>query len=264
MAKFEAVRQGDFPALRRLLWCGEVLPTPTLRYWMPRLPHVTFTNLYGPTETAIASTYYTVPHCPGDDREPIPIGRPCGGEDVLLLDDALAPTPAGEIGEICIRGVGLSPGYWRDPERTAQVFVELPGSDAPGGRVYRTGDLGRMDENGLLYFLGRKDSQIKSRGYRIELGEIEAALESLGLLRECAVVALPGEGFEGTAIGCGYVPSGAEPITPLTLRQALARLLPTYMLPARWLEFDQLPRNANGKIDRREIRERISGSVPAS
>jgi non-ribosomal peptide synthetase component F len=123
MAKFDAVEQHDFPHLERLLWCGEVLPTPVLVHWMKRLPHVTFTNLYGPTEATIASSYYTVPSLPQDETELIPIGRACAGEELLVLGDDLAPLPAGDIGDLYIGGVGLSPGYWRDDEKTAAAFV---------------------------------------------------------------------------------------------------------------------------------------------
>src|SRR6266511_3020115 len=103
MAKFDAVRFDDFPRLKRLLWCGEVFPTLSLIYWMARLPHVRFTNLYGPTEATIASSYYTVPQCPADDVEPVPIGRPCAGEELLVLDEALHPVAPGTIGDLYIR-----------------------------------------------------------------------------------------------------------------------------------------------------------------
>src|SRR5207249_9479378 len=137
LAKFDVVRQDDFPALRRVLWCGEVLPTPTLIHWMRRLPHVTFTNLYGPTETTIASSYYTVPRCPADEREPIPIGAACGGEELMVLDEELRPVATGDMGELYIRGVGVSPGYWRDLEKTRSVF--LPWRDGAGTleRIYK-------------------------------------------------------------------------------------------------------------------------------
>ena len=102
MTQFDRVRQNDFPALKRVLSCGDVLPTPTLMYWMKRLPHVTFTNLYGPTETTIVSSVYTVPACPDDPRAPIPIGVACEGEELLVLDGAMRPTRAEEIGEIHI------------------------------------------------------------------------------------------------------------------------------------------------------------------
>src|SRR5206468_830593 len=190
MANLDAIRFGDFPDLKRLLLCGEVLPTPTLIHWMRRLPHVRFTNLYGPTETTIVSSYYTVPICPTDEREPIPIGTACDGEELLVLDGQLRPVAPGDIGELYIRGVGLSPGYWRDLEKTRSAFLPYPGGAGPQDRIYKTGDLARRGADGLVYFVGRADTQIKSRGYRIELGEIETALHSLPGLRESAVVAI--------------------------------------------------------------------------
>ncbi len=258
MAKFDVVRHGDFPNLRRVLWCGEVFPTPALIYWMQRLPHVTFTNLYGPTEATIASSYYTVPACPASEAETIPIGRACGGEELLVLDEQLQPVPPGEVGDLYIRGAGLSRGYWRDPEKTRAAFLPYPGDGGAGDRMYRTGDLATVDPDGLVRFLGRADSQIKARGYRIELGEIEAALHALGTLRECAVVGVPSRDFDGTAICCAYVPLPGSGATAVGLRESVGRVLPSYMLPSRWLEFEALPKTANGKIDRRRLKERFS------
>jgi amino acid adenylation domain-containing protein len=252
MAQRDVVRHGDFPRLRRVLWCGEVLPTPTLIYWMTRLPHVQFTNLYGPTEATIASSFHTVAGCPEDPQASIPIGVPCGGEELLVLDEAMRPLSAGEVGTLYIGGAGLSPGYWRDRERTDAVFVRHP--ERPLERLYNTGDLARTGEDGLVYFIGRADTQIKSRGYRIELGEIEAAVNAVTGVQEGAVVALPSAGFEGSAICCAYVPASAG-ITPIVLRRELSRLLPSYMLPARWISLDQFPRNANGKIDRPRLKQ---------
>jgi amino acid adenylation domain-containing protein len=252
LAKFDVIAQDDFPALDRLLWCGEVLPTPVLAHWMRRLPHVRFTNLYGPTEATIASSYYTVPSCPEDETAPIPIGTPCTGEDLLVLDEELKPTGPGEIGNLYISGVGLSPGYWRDAEKTEAAFLTRP--DAPGGRIYRTGDLARCDKDGLVHFLGRADSQIKSRGYRIELGEIEAAVNAQPGVRECAVVGVDVGGFQGTTICCAFSVADGVDLQPLALRTAVSQLLPAYMLPAKWRGLDTLPKNVNGKIDRKELR----------
>jgi amino acid adenylation domain-containing protein len=262
MAKFDVVRGNDFPALRRLLWCGEVFPTAALRYWMARLPHVTFTNLYGPTEATIASSYYTVPSCPEEDGTLIPIGTPCAGEQLFVLDEALRPVPPGEVGELYIRGVGLSPGYWRDPEKTRAAFLPSPFSSDPADRIYRTGDIARIGDDGLVYFLGRADSQVKSRGYRIELGEIETALNALSVIQECAVVAVPTDGFEGTMICCAYVPrpAAAASVTPAAVRKELAKALPAPMLPSHWRVFERLPRNANGKFDRRQLQEAFASS----
>jgi amino acid adenylation domain-containing protein len=257
MANFDVVGQDDFGSLRRVLWCGETLPTPTLILWMRRLPHVRFTNLYGPTETTVASSYYTVPRCPADPREPIPIGTACDGEELLILDEGLRPVDAGQTGELYIRGAGVSPGYWRDPLKTRSAFRPYPGATDPQDRIYRTGDLARRSADGLFYYVGRADTQIKSRGYRIELGEIEAALHSLPGLHESAVVAIPSEGFEGWLICCAYVPAPDCDVSPASLREGLTKLIPGYMLPARWMRHDVLPRNANGKIDRPRLKNRF-------
>jgi amino acid adenylation domain-containing protein len=253
MAKFDVVRQGDFPSLERLLWCGEVMPTPTLMYWMERLPHVTFTNLYGPTEATIASSYYTVPERPGSPTDAISIGAPCEGEELVVLDDHLNELPAGEVGMLYIGGAGLSPGYWRDEEKTAEAFVSDPRN--PGGRIYKTGDLSYRGEDGLFYFLGRADSQIKSRGYRIELGEIETALNARTDLRESAVVGVEVGGFEGTAICAALAPMEGDGVELPSLKDDLGTVLPGYMIPSRWKILRDLPKNVNGKIDRKKLKE---------
>jgi len=252
MSKFDVVRQGDFPSLKRLLWCGEVLPVPALTYWMRRLPHVTFTNLYGPTEATIASAYFTVPEPPADPRAQIPIGRACGGENLLVLDDELRATAPGASGNLYIEGVGLSPGYYRDSGKTAEVFVE-----SEARRLYKTGDLAKVGEDGLVYFLGRADTQIKSRGHRIELGEVAAALNAVDALRESAAFAVPTTGFEGAVICCAYVVQPDRSLNPAGLRSELSKMLPAYMLPTRWIEMQELPKNANGKIDTRRLKEQL-------
>jgi len=253
MAKFNSVQQNDFPDLRRVLWCGEVLPTPALIYWMERLPKVHFSNLYGPTEATIASSYYDVTSCPTDPKSQIPIGTPCDGEDLLILNDKLEPIPVREIGDLYIAGAGLSPGYWRDPAKTAAAFLQ--DAHQATRRLYRTGDLAYRDEQGLVYFVGRADTQIKVRGYRIELGEIETALNSMDKLQECAVVAIPTDNFGGYMICAAYVVRAGEQATLADLREHLKKLVPSYMIPARWTAYEALPKNANGKIDRPRLKE---------
>ncbi|OQW37438.1 MAG: D-alanine--poly(phosphoribitol) ligase [Nitrospira sp. SG-bin1] len=255
MAKLDVVKANDFPTLKRLLWCGEVFPTPALMYWMKRLPTVQFTNLYGPTEATIASSYYTVSQYPEDERAAVPIGTACDGEELLVLGDGLKPLPLGEIGDLYIGGVGLSPGYWENQEQTDAVFLRDPRSSDPSARIYKTGDLGKVGKDGLVYFIGRVDSQIKSRGYRIELGEIETALNALHLTEACAVVAVKTDGFEGHVICCAYVlPKGSD-LTPASLRSELGKTVPPYMLPARWVVLDQMPLNVNGKYDRKKLKD---------
>lgn len=264
MSKFDAVRQNDFPSLKRLIWCGEVFPTPALRYWMKRLPDVSFTNLYGPTETTVASTYYTVPKIPDSNDAEIPIGKPCAGESIYILDKQLNPVPDGEVGDLYISGVGVSKGYWKDEKKTNEVFRFNPYA-IDGDRIfYKTGDLARFGEDGLCYFHGRVDNQIKSRGYRIELGEIENAVNSLQLTIECAVVSYPTEGFEGHTICCAYVPLENNGVNAATLENQLSELLPGYMIPHNWESYSVLPKNKNGKVDRSEIKKRFQNNEVTS
>jgi amino acid adenylation domain-containing protein len=254
MAKFDVIRDKDFPHLQRVLFAGEVLPTPTLVHWMRRLPHASFTNLYGPTETTISSSYYTIPRCPRDERKPIPIGTACDGEELLLLDDGLQPvTTPGIEADLYIRGQGVTGGYWRDPDRTRKAF--LPCGEDGNDTMYRTGDRARRDAEGLFYFVGRADRQIKSRGYRVELNEIESALHTISELREGVVVAIESSGFESVLICCAYAPQPDCTLSLREIRGRLSRLVPAYMIPARWKSYDLVPKNSNGKFDRLLIAE---------
>ncbi|HEX5853273.1 MAG TPA: amino acid adenylation domain-containing protein [Solirubrobacteraceae bacterium] len=255
MVSGDAIEEGDFASLRRVIWCGEVLAPAVLAHWMARVPQATYTNLYGPTEATIASSFHTVTSAPLDTSAPIPIGAPCAGEDIKVLDEQLGSVAPGEIGELYIEGAGLSPGYWREEEKTAAAFITHPES---GARLYRTGDLGRADEHAVLHYVGRVDSQIKSRGYRIELGEIETALSAVDGVAECAVVAVQSDGFEGASICCAWAPRVGAQLDRLKLRGALAETLPSYMLPTQWLELESLPRNVSGKADRRLLKERFA------
>lgn len=253
LAKFNVIPDGGYPSLKRLIWCGEVFPLPALQYWMKNLPDVQFTNLYGPTEATIASSYYTVPEIPDDSTE-IPIGKACMGEKLLVLNKDLGSVKNGEIGDLYIAGEGLSTGYWKDQAKTDAVFIQHISKNGNRETIYKTGDLASLKEDGLIYFHGRSDYQIKSRGYRIELGEIEAALGQNEILREYAVVPVKKNGFEGTAIGCAYVGSSIKNgDLAIDLKKKLLSKVPAYMIPQFWQEYEQLPRNGNGKIDRRKL-----------
>ena len=261
-AKFDVLGRARLPSLRRVIWCGEVLPTPVLRYWMTHLPRVRFTNLYGPTETTIASSFYTVPECPRDDAAVIPIGEPCVGEELLVLDDSMRPAPVDALGELYIGGAGLSRGYWRDDPKTAAAFVPDPRPGRADERIYRTGDLAYRRSDGLVVFVGRTDSQVKVRGHRVEIGEVESALSQEPRLLESVVVAVPTSGFDGVALCCGFVTRNGSDVTTSELRHAIAARLPAYMIPTRWKAFGALPRTASGKVDRRAIQAEFT--VPSS
>ena len=174
-----------------------------------------------------------------------------------MLDERLQAVEPGATGYLYIQGVGLSPGYYKDPEKTKEVFLPNPFSSDPSDRLYKTGDLAKVGEDGLVYFLGRTDSQIKSRGHRIELGEVSTALATLEVLRESAVVAITTNGFEGVIICCAYVALPHRDVSPAALRSELSKVLPRYMLPTRWIEMHELPKNANGKTDTRLVKEQF-------
>jgi acyl-coenzyme A synthetase/AMP-(fatty) acid ligase len=230
---------------------------------MRHVPHACFFNLYGPTETTIASSCYRLSRCPEDGTDEISIGEPCDRERLLVLDEQLRPVGRGQTGDLYIGGVGLSPGYWRDPQKTSEVFLADPNSSDPSDRIYKTGDLARIADDGSIYLVGRSDSQIKSRGYRIELGEIETAVHALAGIQEAAVVAVDAPGLEGATICCAYVPSPGSALSALSLKKRLAQTLPHYMLPTRLLVLDRMPHNGNGKTDRAWLKEQFRHQAAA-
>ncbi|MGY0057711.1 amino acid adenylation domain-containing protein [Streptomyces sp. LZ34] len=252
IARRDVLSEYELPDLRRVLWGGEVFPPEDVSYWLRKVPHAAFLGVYGTTETTIASTYHTVSKPPA---EPLPVGVPIPGEWVSIVDEELRVLPAGEVGEVVIGGVGVTPGYWRSPERTARAFVELP--PGSGQRAYRTGDLGRIGPDGVLRFQGRADRQVKISGYRVELDDLMAALHSVPEVAAGAVVTAPGRGG-GPEICAAYTVTGGAQLTTAELRATLARRLPPYMVPTRWLVLDQLPVNSNGKTDLMAIRRQFA------
>jgi len=151
LADADVVHEHDFPTLRRVMWTGSIA-VAAVRYWMQRLPHVTFTGLYGALETTVATSYYTVPNfCPDEAQSRLPIGHARPGEELLLLDEQLEAVPRGATGRIFIRGTGVSAGYWRNPASTGAAFLVNPHSADPSDRLYRTADFGRSRDDGQLY-----------------------------------------------------------------------------------------------------------------
>ena len=154
------------------------------------------------------------------------------------------PAPPEAIGELYIGGAGLSPGYWKDEQKTRAAFLHSP--HAPG-RIYKTGDLAKAGRDGLIYFAGRADTQIKSRGYRIELGEIEAALNRIEGLKESAVVAIPTNEFAGSQICCAFAPATGVRVSIVALREALRATLPHTCCPGDGYSWMACPRTPTAR-----------------
>ena len=236
----------DTDNLRWVTVLGEVMPTPCFNDWAHHCRHATLVNTYGPTETAIASTYFVLNRQISDD-EPLPIGKPCRNTAVWIVDNEGRVVEDSATGEICIRGSGLALGYWNAAEKTAAAFVPIAAHDHYRESMYRTGDLGYWNEHGELMFVGRRDSQIKHLGYRIELGEIETAAGSLpDVDRACVLY-----DAKGKAIVLFY--EAAAELERGALRTALAAKVPKYMLPKTVYHVGAFPLNQNGKIDRKQL-----------
>jgi amino acid adenylation domain-containing protein len=257
----EGLRPGGFQHLRHVIWQGQSLSASAVRQWMARLRHTSFTRLYGTTEASVATCYHRVSRAATSDLSVLPIGRPRSGEQAVVLDEERRPTDRSQTGEIFVGGLGLSPGYWRDPEATAAAFVRPIDAVGLTDRVVRTGDLGRVDSDGQIYVTGRRDRRVSTD---VEFGEIEAALRRLGSVRAAAVVAVRGGEGGAPVVGCAYVPVPGIEVTSAELREGLASMLPASLLPTRWQEFRELPRVADGTIDSDEIRRSLSVTATAT
>ena len=228
---------------------SEVFPKVQYALWRAALPEARFFNLYGPTEATGMSCYWAADRELEAD-EPIPIGRPFDNTRILLINEKGQRAEVGEVGEIYISGTCVTLGYYNNPEKTAEAFVQNPLQSAYPETVYRTGDLGKYNDHMELVFVSRKDSQIKHMGHRIELGEIEAAAATVqGVGRVCCVYPA-----DQKKIVMYYV-GDIEP-TPLT--KELRLLLPRYMLPAAVHKLDTMPLTVNGKLDRRLLLEKAT------
>ncbi|WP_217231805.1 non-ribosomal peptide synthetase [Streptomyces anulatus] len=234
--------------LRLLILGGDWIPLSLPERARDIAPDVRFVGLGGNTEASILSCTYDVgvvdPAWPS-----IPYGTPLPNQTLHVLDAALRPRPVGVPGDLYIGGAGLALGYWRDPERTEQTFLDHP---VTGERLYRTGDVARFLPDGNVEFLGREDFQVKLDGHRIELGEIETALRSHPSVGTAVVVTLPRQDGElGNQALAGYVSpaAGARPSAE-ELREHIAARLPRYMVPAYLLVMEALPLTRHGKVDR--------------
>jgi len=243
----------SFPKLRLVLFAGEKFPVKYLRQLKSYLPGAHFYNQYGQTE-ANSSTYYKVDTLP-DDRGQIPIGKAAANFEVFALNDEnrLIKQP-GETGELYINSSSVAQGYWADPEKTRRAFVDNPLGNCFADKVFKTGDLVSLDQDGNYVFISRKDNMIKSRGYRIEPGEIESAIAGHPAVKHVAVIPIPDE-IAGNRIKAFVVPVNNGSLSGPELEKYCLDCLPRYMVPDSIEITFALPMTSTGKIDKRSLFE---------
>lgn len=238
-----------FKSMRLILFAGEVFPVKFMRSLIEAVPHPEYYNLYGPTETNVI-TYYKVESLTEDQVKPVPIGRACHNMEVFALTEkgALVTKP-GQEGVLFARGSCIAQGYWGDVEKSNQSFIPNHIQPHFQEKMYKTGDIVTLDEEGNYIYIGRVDDMIKSRGYRIELGEIEAVLYSHPKIKEAAVVALPDD-LIGHKIKAFLACSDKTVMDSADILNHCANTLPRYMIPES-VEFrDHLPKTSTGKVDK--------------
>jgi non-ribosomal peptide synthetase component F len=250
--KFGLLRDGAFPSLRVSLFCGEALPAAYADAWHRAASSSVVENLYGPTEATISITHYTW----DDDKSPgmclngiVPIGTTFEGQEICIIDSKRHVLPVGEMGELCLAGSQVTAGYWKTPKKTGEQYITIP---SKGNSIwYRTGDLAKNDAEGCLYYLGRIDNQVKVRGYRVELGEVEYQVRQASDREEVVAIAWPTN--DGSAQGIVAFIEGQCHLEKQSIIERCSEFLPDYMVPRNIYFLEALPRNANGKLDRRKL-----------
>ena len=235
-------------SLRVILFAGEVFPMKYLRQLAEVSQQTALYNLYGPTETNVC-TYYKVERERLESMDKLPIGIACANTECFSVTPDGQLAGKAEAGELYVRGPAVTNGYWADPEKTRKMVVPNHFQENFEEKMYRTGDIVTVGDDGNYYFQGRRDSMIKSRGYRIELGEIETALLNHPGVREAAVLAVPDE-IIGNRIRAVVAPHIAGSLGVLELQQFCASRVPKYMIPELVDLYDELPKTSTGKIDR--------------
>ncbi|MDF2539728.1 MAG: hypothetical protein K0S76_2749 [Herbinix sp.] len=252
ISAFGALQKEIPKYLHTIAFGSEVFPIKQFNLWRNALPHARFVNLYGPTECTGMSCYFEVNREFALD-EMIPIGRPFKNTEIILLDENKRITEPGQTGEICIRGTSLTLGYYKNFEKTNEVFVQNPLNDAYPELIYCTGDLGKYNERGELVFVSRKDNQIKHMGHRIELGEIEIVANMLEEMKSACCI------FDNDKkkIVLYYVGD----ITTAQVATYLKEKLPRYMIPNVIEALGEMPLTSNGKINRVLLKEKYKSRM---
>ncbi|MCH5185469.1 MAG: amino acid adenylation domain-containing protein [Oscillospiraceae bacterium] len=238
------------PTLKNVAFCGEVMPNTQLNIWRRSVPDCVYANLYGPTEISDVCTYYIADR-EFADSDPLPIGRACENMRVIILNEKNEQAKTNEQGELCVIGSGVSLGYWNNKEITDKAFVQNPLNPYYTERIYRTGDLGYVNDEGLIMYLGRMDNQVKVKGNRIELGEIENAAMCIdGVNGACAV-------FDDKNQKIVLFVESREELRLRKFNTELRKYIPAYMLPSELVVMDKFPHTANDKIDRVTLKKSL-------
>ena len=251
VANLKILETEKFDYLNKILFAGEVMPVKQLNMWRKSLPNAMFANLFGPTETTDICSYYIVDRKFKND-ESIPIGKHCDNCNLIIVDKnnkEIKPDDTKSSGELLVRGSFLASGYYKNQEKTKEVFVQNPVNNNYNEIVYRTGDIVKYNEKGEIIYLSRKDYQIKHMGYRIELGEVEKNVYGIDEVVLCACV----YDEKNEKIVLFYQGDIDKDELATKLNQ---KLLP-YMLPNIYVKLDKMPYNMNGKIDRKKLKTMI-------
>ena len=246
----------DIPSLKHIWFAGEVFPTKQFNVWYRKFKNqARFVNLYGPIEITLDCTWFEITH-EYDENKPLPIGFACKNTDILILNENNELVNKNEEGEICVRGTGLAMGYYNNPEKTAAAFVQNPLNKAYPELIYRTGDVGLINDDGEIIFKGRKDTLIKHSGYRIELSEIEhIIMNKLKLVKNCCVV------YNWSKKEITLIYENDTELDVAALRKQIASDLPKYMIPTAYIYMKELPRGGTGKIDRALLNKQVNACV---
>ena len=245
-----------FSNLNFLLVTGETVRFPLINRWFTHFPSIKVVNAYGPTEASDDITHYVLDRAPEVERS-IPVGKALQNFCIYIVNENMELCPPGVKGEIWVSGLGIGRGYLNDIQKTRSAFDVDPFREQPDVRLYKTGDIGRYDNEGNLEFFGRKDSQIKIRGNRVELGEIENQLSRIDGVRD-AVVQYDENGNQPGNIYAYAVLEKESRLTELKLKEQLSRCLPDYMVPSGIFLLENFSRNSNGKVDRNLLHKPVS------
>jgi acyl carrier protein len=241
---------GDLTGIRDVICSGEALTKGQEEQFYRTFKTARLHNLYGPTEASIDVTYWACGKDSEKDSSVVPIGRPIANTQLYIVDQANNPCPPYVAGELLIGGVGLAKGYWNRPTLTSDKFIPNPFGP---GRLYRTGDLARYRLDGTIEYLGRNDFQVKLRGLRIELGEIEEAIENHPGIDRAVVTLWRRSETDERLIGYYTCQDNTPDPAKEDLISLLKKTLPDYMIPSHFLWLEQMPINANGKLDRKAL-----------